>query len=173
METAEPPTLLRRTHVGQVRADQAEFGDWIRPHWAMMHALAVARSVRGDGEDVLQDALAAAWRKRSQFDSARGSARNWLLAIVADQARKSHRRRRPEPVPIPDRISVDASPDLDLRRAVNALPGRQRLAVELHYFLQLPVTDVAAVMSCAEGTVKASLAAARKNLRATLGEDAR
>ena len=89
METVETPMLLRPTGAERVRADQAEFGDWIRPHWATMYALAVARSVRGDGEDVLQDALAAAWRKRSQFDSARGSARNWLLAIVADQARKS------------------------------------------------------------------------------------
>jgi DNA-directed RNA polymerase specialized sigma24 family protein len=43
-------------------------------------------------DDVSQEALSATWRKRAQFDQQRGTARNWLLAIVADQARKAHRR---------------------------------------------------------------------------------
>ncbi|TMK55831.1 MAG: RNA polymerase sigma factor, partial [Actinobacteria bacterium] len=50
------------------------------------------------------------------------------------------------------------------------LPPRQRLAVELHYFVDLDVAETAAVMKCAEGTVKSTLADARERLRSILGE---
>lgn len=173
MDVAEGVRVRRRAITRSAEAERPAFCEWVRPHWAMMHALAVQRSPRGEGDDVLQEALASAWRKRAQFDPRRGTARGWLLAIVADQARKSHRRSRATPTVLADAAGDDQLPDLDLRRAVAALPGRQRIAVELHYFLELPVAEVAEVMSCAEGTVKASLSAARKNLRASLGEDFR
>ncbi|MEO8889161.1 MAG: sigma factor-like helix-turn-helix DNA-binding protein [Jatrophihabitantaceae bacterium] len=61
----------------------------------------------------------------------------------------------------------------DRRRALTALPARQRLAVELCYFVGLPLNEAAALMGCAEGTVKSTLSAARANLRSSLGEDYR
>ena len=60
---------------------------------------------------------------------------------------------------------------LDLERAVHGLPERQRLAVELFYFVGLPVDDVAAVMGCANGTVKSTLFAARQALETVLGKE--
>jgi RNA polymerase sigma-70 factor (ECF subfamily) len=126
-----------------------------------------------DWEDVLQEALAASWRKRHQFDPARGSVRNWLLAIVADQAAKRWRRLRP--VPAEDRSAQPAEPALalDLARAIRSLPQRQQVAVNLYYYLGLPVAESAAVMGCTEGTVKSTLSAARSRLRELLGEDYR
>jgi DNA-directed RNA polymerase specialized sigma24 family protein len=50
------------------------------------------------------------------------------------------------------------------------LSRRQRLAVELHYFLGLPVSECATVMSCSEGTVKSTLSDARARLRLDLEE---
>jgi RNA polymerase sigma factor (sigma-70 family) len=58
--------------------------------------------------------------------------------------------------------------DLDLEQAIGALPKRQRLAVELHYFVGLTTAETASVMSCAEGTVKSALHDARNNLRRAL-----
>jgi len=58
-----------------------------------------------------------------------------------------------------------------MERAVCRLPSRQRLAVELHYYLDLPIADVAQVMRCADGTVKSTLSDARARLRTLLGED--
>jgi len=135
---------------------EQDFGAWVKPHWGAMAALARRLSSLADWEDVLQESLSAAWRKRAQFDPDRGTPRNWLLAITADQAYKSH--RRPRAVPLDGIDGGDSERDgalnLDLERAVGALAPRQRLAVTLRYYLGLPVADVATVMGCAEGTAK-------------------
>ena len=53
----------------------------------------------------------------------------------------------------------------DLWRAVRSLPRRQQEAVVLRYVADLPLTEVAAAMGCAEGTAKAHLARARDGLQ--------
>ena len=156
-----------------------DFETWVAPHWAAMAALA-ARSPN-DRDDILQDALTAAWRKRAQFDPARGSARNWLLAITADQRWKARRtaarllaHRTNEPVEhLAESPHDPPSSHVDVERALLRLPARQRLAVDLYYFLGLSVADAAAVMRCSQGTVKSSLSDARSRLRTLLGEDYR
>jgi RNA polymerase sigma-70 factor (ECF subfamily) len=51
------------------------------------------------------------------------------------------------------------------------LPKKQRLAVELHYFLDLDVASTAKVLGCAVGTVKSQLSDARARLRTELGAE--
>lgn len=152
--------------------DRDAFADLIRPHWPIMAALANRLAPANDGDDVLQEALAAAWRKRHQFDETRGTARNWLLAIVADQARKGYRRRRPSLELVDDVDAGDPAPevDVDLRAALRRLTDRQRIAITLHYYLGRPIADIAQVMSCSDGTVKSTLSDARARLRDSLGE---
>ena len=153
------------------------FSRWVAPHWPAMARLAARISDESAWEDVLQDALTTAWRKRDRFDAARGTARNWLLAIVADHGRKARRqslRRKAGAVPASEPVSEDVPErDLDVERALRRLSPRQALAVDLHYYLGLRVADVAAVLGCAEGTAKSTLADARARLRAELGEDFR
>lgn len=154
--------------------ERAAFAELVRPHWPQLCALARRLAPPQDWEDALQEALSAAWRKRAQFDPARGTARNWLLAVVADQSRKGFRRLRPhlELVDVPER-DRDGEADLDLRRALGALTHRQRAAVALHYYLGLPLAEVADVLACSTGTVKSTLADARARLRRELGEEYR
>jgi RNA polymerase sigma-70 factor (ECF subfamily) len=52
---------------------------------------------------------------------------------------------------------------------VRRLPRRQAQAVALFYALDLPVTEVAATLGCAEGTVKVHLSRARAELSSRLG----
>lgn len=155
--------------------DPDAFGEWVTPHWRGM-ALLAARSVPGEWEDLLQEAFANAWRKRRQFDPTRGSARNWLLAIVADQVSRHRRRSIPPPVPAPaDTIADERDHDsrLDLNTAMDTLTDRQRAAVTLHYLLGLPVADIAEVLGCRVGTVKSTLSDARRLLRRSLHVDSR
>lgn len=154
------------------------FEAWVAPHWAAMARIAHRLVGASAWEDVLQDALANAWRKWRQFDPARGSARNWLLAITADQAVKSRRRFArhpqvelpPDPADPAQRTNAGTEQVVDLGAALGRLSRRQAKAVVLHYYLDLPVAEVAAVLGVAEGTVKSTLAAARLTMRRALGD---
>ncbi|HEX8002951.1 MAG TPA: RNA polymerase sigma factor [Mycobacteriales bacterium] len=149
---------------------EASFEEWVRPHLGAMAHLA-ERLAPGDGDDVVQDALTRAWRRWETYDAGRGTPRTWLLAVVADRARRTRLRRRPfEPLPA-DLPAPVREGDAALEAALRRLPERQRLAVALHYFTGLPVAECAVVMGCAEGTVKSTLHDARRRLREELGDD--
>lgn len=152
---------------------QSEFVAWIEPHLELLRRVAWRYSDASSFEDVVQSCLLAAWRHRGQFDPRRGSPAAWLTTITMNEARKSRRwRSRPLPIPAADHPR-DSDIGLDVRSALRKLPKRQALAVELHYYVGLPITDTARVMGCAEGTVKSTLAAARASLHRLLGEDYR
>jgi len=153
--------------------DPVEFGDWVRPHMRTLAHLVARLAPSADRDDVVQDALARAWAKRHLFDPARGTAGAWLYAIAADQAGKARRRLRwPAGPGTADETGGGgddvATTRVDVQRALARLSRRQRLAVECVYFVGLSIVDTAAVMRCAEGTVKSTLADARARLRMLL-----
>jgi RNA polymerase sigma-70 factor (ECF subfamily) len=154
---------------------EQEFWGWVSPHWRSM-VLTTARLVAAsDRQDVVQEALLDAWRKRATYDPDRGSVRTWLLLITVDRARKHLRRLRPVQSQRAEIAVVQypLEPRLDLAREVERLPNKQRLAVSLHYYVGLSITETAAVMRCSDGTVKSTLFDARTKLRAALGEEYR
>lgn len=59
---------------------------------------------------------------------------------------------------------------LDLWRAVQRLPHRQRLCVVLRYVEDLPERDIAEVLEIPVGTVKSQLSRARDKLAGVLGD---
>ena len=155
-------------------AAQDEFGAWVEPHLPALARLAARLAPAGERDDVIQAALERAWRKRSTFDPARGTPLAWLLAITADQARRARTRARPLALVATSAAVRSIDDRLDLEAAVARLPERQRLAVDCFYFVGLSVAETAAVMACAEGTVKSTLSDARSRLAQILegGRDA-
>ena len=167
---------------GAAPDDPAQFGDWVRPHLRPLANLVARLAPAADRDDVVQDVLARAWVKRRLFDPDRGTPAAWLLAIGADQAGKARRRRRPT-APLAEVSTPDARANgdppagaplegaagrVDVERAILQLSRRQRVAVECVYFVGLTVAETAAVMGCADGTVKSTLADARAKLRTLL-----
>jgi RNA polymerase sigma factor (sigma-70 family) len=152
-------------------SDADEFRGWVAPHLIAMGRLATRLTSAADSDDVVQEALVRAWRKRSKYDETRGTAQSWLLAIVADRARRHRTRTRAtgELIDLPA-LRPDVERGLDLDHAIADLPKRQRLAVELHYLIGLDVRECAAVMGCSDGTVKSTLFDARAKLRGVLEE---
>jgi RNA polymerase sigma factor (sigma-70 family) len=153
-------------------SDGDDFNAWVRPHLPSMTRFAARLVATADRDDVVQDALVRAWKRRSTFDPRRGTPVGWLLAIVADQARKRRPSRHlsliTEDAPtIPSGIERR----VDLERAIADLAPRQQLAVNLHYFVGLDITTCAEAMRCAEGTVKATLHQARLRLHEALGDE--
>lgn len=148
-----------------------------------------------DAEDVAQDAFVKAWRALDRFDRQRGlralarrsgqatgEFRPWLLTIVANEARNRRRsvgRRRESPFDpaVFDLQASGESPSTVIERqtdaeglvsALNALPERDRLAIELRYVLDLNEAEMAAVLGVERGTVKSRLSRALTRLRASL-----
>lgn len=150
--------------------DADEFARWVRPHVASMAHLAARLVGSADRDDVVQEALTRAWKKRDSFDAARGTPRAWLLAIVVDRAGRTRRRPRLFSGRV-DGSSIHPAPDgsrVDLERALKTLAPRMRLAVDCFYFVGLTIAETAEVMGVAEGTVKSTLSDARARLRGRL-----
>jgi len=162
-----------------MRPSTAELGSdfecWVRPHVGAMRRVAAVTAPDLDPDDVVQEALLRAWRKSSTYQAERGPIRGWLIAITADRARRMRGRAKPRNIALLTDVDLTSSrredSSLAMREAVLALPARQREAVLLFYYADLPVREVAAVMGCAEGTVKSTLSDARAHLQRTLGEN--
>jgi len=152
------------------------FDEWVAPHLAVLTALAARQVPPSDADDVVQETLVRAWRRRATFRPERGTARAWLVAILLDRARRHRTRTRPvELIDLPP--DHDPTPDLpqalmighlDLERAIAALPQRQREVIWLHYLADLPVAEIATVLGVSTGSVKTHLHIGRKAIRVHL-----
>ena len=163
-------SLVERAREG----DHDAFAELVRASIARLDA--AARLVLRDGElarDAVQEALFRAWRDlRSLRDPDRFDAWVYRLTINAclDQIRR--RRRRPIEVEIAEIIEptapdlTDAIADRALVDAVmRKLDERGRSIVVLHYFLDLPISEVAACLGIPTGTAKSRLNRALAELR--------
>jgi RNA polymerase sigma-70 factor, ECF subfamily len=124
-----------------------------------------------EAEDIAQDALLRAWRRRSTL---RNSERRnqWLAAIVRNEAFRQHARTRPDPIATielregAEDERVTAAVELaDLHAALKVLSRRERLLLEMRYEEDLTHPDIARRLGIPEGTVKVRLHRARNKLR--------
>ena len=122
---------------------------------------------RATAEDATQEAFARALERWDRLRDQSWAA-GWVTSTALNISRRMLRRRRWLPRSGPGEVDPVADGALDLWQAVRRLPRRQQQAVTLHYGLDLPVAEVARVMRCREGTVKAHLAHAREALRTQL-----
>jgi RNA polymerase sigma-70 factor (ECF subfamily) len=147
------------------------------------HLYATARLILRDttlAEDAVQDALVRAWRDLPTLrDVVRFDAWIYRLVVHACADLGRNRRRRSfevSAIPIesvePDRSAVLADRD-ELERGLRRLRVQQRTVLVLHFYLDLPVGEVAAVLGIPVGTAKSRLHYAIEALRAALEADAR
>jgi RNA polymerase sigma-70 factor (ECF subfamily) len=144
---------------------------------SVVRAVAMAVGDRGRAEDLAQEAFARAFR-RWRVVSAMERPVTWVY-VVAMNAERSRWRREERASRCDDQMQVvlddpatGVTTGVVVRDALGRLPPRQRCAVALRYLADLRIAEVAEVMGCAEGTVKATLHQALRNLRVDLeGEE--
>jgi RNA polymerase sigma-70 factor (ECF subfamily) len=150
-----------------------DFDGFFDEHYgSMVRAVSVAIGDSGRAEDLTQEAFARAFRRWSTVSKLERPVA-WVYVVALNAERKRWRRERQVTEPGPNHDSV---PDVAggvlstivVRDAIERLPARQRAAVVLRYLGDLTVADIANVMGCAEGTVKATLHHALRNLRVDL-----
>ena len=146
---------------------------------AQAHTQSMYRAARSildsdaDAEDAVSEALLRAWQSfgRLKNDAA---ARAWLLKITVNCAYEQ--RRKGARVTYTDDLEPLAGSAEDRRYdglwdAVLALPEDQRTAVVLFYYEDMTLSQIAAVLGVAQGTVKSRLSRARGRLREMLKEE--
>ena len=129
---------------------------------------------RHDAEDLLQAALVkvyVAWSRASGADSVEAYARRVLINTFLSGRRPLRvvRERLVDQLPdAPVGAGLEPEVRMFLWPHVEALAPRQRAVVVLRYYEDLSEREIAAVLGCAPGTVKATASAALRNLRAAI-----
>jgi RNA polymerase sigma-70 factor (ECF subfamily) len=139
----------------------------------MVRAVALSCGSLPMAEDAVQEAFARAWQRAGRggtFDHAAG----WVVTVALNLTRSRFRRERRE-VPLHVQRG-ESSPEhdpalIDLSRAVDALPRRQREVVVLHYYLGYEVRLIAQLLRVSDGNVKNALHRARASLAGALRID--
>jgi len=137
-----------------------------------------------DASDVTQEVLIRVHRALPRF-AGRAQLRTWLFRITVNLCLDFAARRSRDAIPAGQSHEPAAHPGdgpaewVERRelgeavaRAIDALPPRQRAMVVLRVYQDLPYADIARIMGCAEGTVKATMFAAFGKLRTALAAQA-
>ncbi|MBN1506251.1 MAG: sigma-70 family RNA polymerase sigma factor [Sedimentisphaerales bacterium] len=175
-----------------VQGDPAAFCELVRRYGdGVLGYLYHMTGNRSQAEDLFQETFKRVHEKAHTFRG--GRFKSWLFTIATRAAIDSGRRRRRMSV-----ISLDQNDDCDgenpsqagtlagrnaidpadelvkeeqrqqVRRAIEALPVKQRATLVLAYYQQLSYSEVAEAMGCSLGTVKTQMSRALAALARTL-----
>jgi RNA polymerase sigma-70 factor (ECF subfamily) len=153
-----------------------------------LHAVRAAYLVTRDpaaAEEVAQEAFIRFYERAAGFDLERPFEPYFLRMVVNLALNRAEKERRSSAsleeesaLPEVERLIAGASSIEDqveyrqrkeeIDRALAALPGRQRAAAVMRYYLGMSESEMSAALEAAPGTVKWLLHAARESLRGLL-----
>jgi len=166
---------------GDADAFDALFDRWHVPVYNLsMHML----HDRTGAEEVMQDTFMAVVRAAPRYE-ARGLFRAWIMGITRNRCvnrMESERARRralresgmavadpPPRAEAPDAAACAEERAVVVKRAVARLPERQREAIVMYAFEEMPYAEVARAMGVPLNTVKTLIHRARAAIARTLG----
>lgn len=168
-----------------VQGDATAFRELTNLHLTMI----VTYSTRilgsaADAEDVAQETFLRAWQHAKRYEP-RARARTWLLAIAHNLALDRLRRRKARREEPSDDQALDIAPGseeparlllrktaaLEVSRALDSLPERQKTALLLCHEQGLTGAEIAEVMDTSPDAVESLLARGRRTLRTLLAPE--
>ncbi|HEX9764933.1 MAG TPA: sigma-70 family RNA polymerase sigma factor [Candidatus Acidoferrales bacterium] len=144
---------------------------------------------REPAEDLAQEVFLRVYRARKSYQP-KAKFSTWLFRIATNVAlnalrdgRMRHERessmdaevgvlplaeRLPNGMATAEQALVERERAAEIRRAVEALPEKQRLAVLLHKYQEMDYAEIAEVLECSESALKSLLFRAYETLRVRL-----
>jgi RNA polymerase sigma-70 factor (ECF subfamily) len=173
--------LVERFNAGE----RSAFDELVRRHQTALWRMA-RRYVRNDADasDVVQQTFVRAFKGLAKFRAA-STVRTWLYRIAINLALNHVRDRAREAPEPPDQIVqlaahsgttlatgasriIETEDQARLRTAIDALPPKQRMVLELRVYDELPFKEVADLADCTENAAKVNFHYAVKRLREIL-----
>jgi len=158
--------------------DRSALAELVRRH--QRSALELAYRTTGDrtlAEDIAQDAFLRVWKSADRYTPT-AQFSTWLYRIVVNLCLDVFKKRKPAAGDLPDGSDLRAEDPtvilergeraLAVRRAVAALPERQRIAVVLQRFSGLSIRGIAEATGATESAVESLLVRAHAALRKSL-----
>lgn len=151
------------------RAQAVGIEDAYRAHRLALVRLAhLVGADREQAEDVVQTAFASAQPRWAAIDDPLAYLRRSVVNQVRDHQRRRYRGQRARVVHDPGTEHV-LPPEVDETwRHIGTLPWRQRAVVVLHYYEDLSLTEVAALLGRPASTIRSDHRRALDRLRKTL-----
>jgi RNA polymerase sigma-70 factor (ECF subfamily) len=182
MSPGEPAIVQER--IALAKAGDAEaWGELYREHApAIFRFCRRALSTREDAEDATMDIFIKVRQKLSQYDSNRPFSA-WLYTVAANHCWDLLRRRKsrqdletgevetmPLEHPDPGQLEqlIEKRTSQEVRRALDRLPARSRMALVLRYYSDMSYDDIADTLGVRRTFVGVVLLRARHELRKIL-----
>jgi RNA polymerase sigma-70 factor (ECF subfamily) len=180
-ENASDGELVARTRAGERDA----YGELVRRHQATVYNIAYRLvGERETARDLAQETFVCAFSALASFDATRPFA-PWIHRIATNTALNWLARQRVPTVPLehddaeaareipdesndPARALLVQEQNARVRRALIALPPRQRAVIELRHFQDLSYEEIATTLGIPLSDVKSDLFRARQHLRKLL-----
>ncbi len=167
--------------IAKARAGSAEaWGELYRRHAPAIYRFCRrAMPTREDAEDATMDIFIKVRQKLSQYDLSRPFGA-WLYTVAANHCWDLLRRRKlrqgletgelenmPLEHPDPGQLEklIEQRTGQEVRRALDQLPGRSRMALVLRYYADMSYEDIAATLGVRRTFVGVVLLRARHQLR--------
>jgi RNA polymerase sigma-70 factor (ECF subfamily) len=170
------------------KGDGASFGVLLQKHRAsVVHFVYRLVQEQAVAEELAQEVFLRVYRSRSSYEPT-AKFKTWLFRIASHLALNWLRDEKHERVQerldevsadLPARQIYDRRPSVEqtlvyqvkldeVRRAIIALPEKQRAAVLMHKYEEMAYSQIAKVLGCSESAVKSLLYRAYETLRASL-----
>jgi RNA polymerase sigma-70 factor, ECF subfamily len=126
-------------------------------------------------EDVVSEAFIEVWRRADSFER-RSSVSTWIMSIARFKALSVRRRRPnagldlqaaetvPDPAPTPEEAVLETDRHTQLRTCLRRLSPDHRAIIDLVYYHDKTIEEVAEIVGAPKNTVKTRMFYARKRL---------
>ena len=177
LNTPRDPHLIDLELVKQVKlGNKTAFNLLVRTHQRGLYAIVFSMlKDHGATDDVVQDSFVKAYKHLETF-AGKSSFKSWLYSIAINTAKNALRSESLRDKVDIEKVVLQSSPRMGenleeqqlqtlMAEQIEKLPEKQKMALTLRVFDELPFKEIAEIMECPYDTAKANFRHAINSLR--------